>query len=226
MIIVDKKIDDEILNNLKNLDDILFTTENNNLPSPVNTHPDMLIRALEDNDLIVDKDNYQYYKSSLFGYDVMKSESSLKGKYPEDISLNFCKFKNYIIHNLKYTDKKILKYYKDRNFNFIDVKQGYTKCNIVVGKNSLITSDTDIYNKLNRIFNILLIEHKQIILDGYNYGFIGGCSGLINGTLYFTGDIKSHSDGQRIKEFLKLNNEKYGILSNGNLKDYGSILQI
>ncbi len=226
MIIVDKKINEEILHKLKLLDDVLLTKANDNLQKPINSHPDMLVRALEDSDVIVDRDNYDYYKSVLPDYNVIESNSFLMEKYPGDIALNFCKFKNHIIHNLKYTDKKVLQYYRDRNFEFIDVKQGYTKCNIVVGKDILITSDRDIYNKLKAKFKILLIEHKQIVLAGYDYGFIGGCSGLVNDVLYFTGDIQNHSDGQKIIEFLKLNNQKYEVLSTDKLQDYGSILEI
>ncbi|MDO5040988.1 MAG: hypothetical protein Q4D95_02750 [Peptoniphilus sp.] len=226
MIVVDKKINKEILCKLKLLDEVLLTAENNNLQRPINSHPDMLVRALEDKDVIVDRENYQYYKSALQGYNVIKSDTTLRAKYPGDIALNFCKFKNHIIHNLKYTDKKVLEYYSKRNYEFVDVKQGYTKCNIVVGENTLITSDRDIYDKLKGIFNILLIRHKEVILEGYEYGFIGGASGIIKGVLYFTGDIKKHSNGQKIAEFLNAHGEKYKMLSTGKLTDYGSVLEL
>ncbi|WP_138159181.1 DUF6873 family GME fold protein [Peptoniphilus catoniae] len=227
MIILDKNIDKEILKELKKLNkEIIFTEENKALMPGINTHPDILIRPLEGKDIIVDRDNLSYYKKLLENYNIIPSEKSLKRSYPYDVALNFVLYKGYLIHNLSFTDRQVIDYCKKRNYKFIDVKQGYTKCNIVVGKNSLITSDKDIYEKLKEEFNVLLIKHKNIDLKGFNYGFIGGASGLIDDVLYFTGDFLIHPCGKEINSFLNENREEFKILSKNKLVDYGSILNI
>ena len=224
-LIINNETDNNIIRNLEKLNiDIIKTVNNDNLLYPLRAHPDMLIHVLPNGNIIADRDNFLYYENKLKNFKVIKSEKSLSSEYPNDIVLNGVCFKNLFIHNLKYTDKNLLDYYRENGYELIDVKQGYTKCNIAVGKNVLITSDMDIYEKVKSHANILLIDHKQIKLEGFNYGFIGGASGLINDTLYFTGSLKSHSSYNKIIDFLNENNEKYSFLSNNDIIDYGSII--
>lgn len=226
-VIVSSEIDSEIIKNIENLGVKVYKTKNNkNLLSPLQAHPDMLIHILPNGNIVADRDNYDYYKKLWPDRIVFKSEKSLNAKYPQDISLNGVAFKNYFIHNLEHTDKTLYEYYKNKGYDLINVKQGYTKCNITLGKNVLITSDSDIYNKLNNKVKILLIDHKQIILKGFNYGFIGGASGYFNDKIYFTGNLKKHSSFNKIIKFLNENNEEYDFLSKKEIEDFGSILKI
>ncbi|EFI42224.1 MULTISPECIES: DUF6873 family GME fold protein [Peptoniphilus] len=226
-LVVDKNINSKLKNKLLKMGyELIYTTENKKLLDGINCHPDMLLRPLENRDIICDKENIDYYKKYFEGYNLIETEKILDKKYPLDVALNFVTYNGYFIHNLSYTDKKVINYYKDRNYKFINVRQGYTKCNILIGKNSLITSDDNIYNKLKEIFNILLIEHGQIVLRGFNYGFIGGASGFLDNKIMFTGDFKNHSSYKKMIEFLERNNEEYVILTDEPIEDYGSILEI
>ncbi|SHG97221.1 hypothetical protein SAMN02745245_00194 [Anaerosphaera aminiphila DSM 21120] len=226
-VIVDCKISDNIKNALINKDlKLFYTKQNKALLEPINSHPDMLVRQLSKRELICDKSNLSYYKSIFNDYDVLPTTNYLEEKYPRDIVLNYVVFKNYFIHNLNFTDKYVLNAYKKRNYKFINVTQGYTKCSVIVGENSLITSDKIIYDKLKNLENILLIDHKQIILKGFDYGFIGGTSGLVNGEILFTGSLKKHSSYREIINFLELNNEKYYFLTDEDIVDFGSIIEI
>lgn len=226
-ILINYNTNREIEKSLENLNFKIYkTTPNKNLLEPLEAHPDLLLHNLPNGDLVVDRDNYEYYKNLFDDYNIIKSSSSLDCKYPKDISLNASVFKNLFIHNLKYTDEKLLDYYSKNGYKLINVRQGYTKCNISIGKNVLITSDRDIYEKVRKFEKILLIDHKQIILTGFNYGFIGGASGLIDDTLYFTGSLEKHSSYNKIIEFLEENNEKYDFLSKSDIIDYGSILSL
>ena len=67
-----------------------------------------------------------------------------------------------LIHNLNFTDKKILDYCKDKKT--INVKQGYTKCSILpVKEKAIITNDKGIYDTLkNEDFDILLLPFGDI----------------------------------------------------------------
>lgn len=224
-LLINRDTKEEIVKNLKKFNiEIVLTKENTNILKPLSNHPDMLVHYLPNGDLVVERDNYDYYLENFKNFNIIKSEKSLDSKYPKDISLNGANFKNLFIHNLKYTDKNLLDYYSKNNYKLINVKQGYTKCNLLIGKNVLITSDRDIYNKVRDFEKILLIDHKQINLPGFNYGFIGGTSGLVNEKILFTGSLKNHSSCEDILEFLDKNNEDYVFLSEDDIIDYGSIL--
>lgn len=225
MIVVDYYADKEIVDSLKKIDRVLLTKPSKLIYEGINGHPDLLIRQLDKELIAVDENSIKYYKDYFKNYKLIPI-SSIKSPYPNHIKLNYVVFKNYFIHNLKYTDKKILNFYKEKNYEFIDVKQGYTKCNIVVGKNSLITSDNDIYIKLKDKFPTLLIDHKQIKLKNFNYGFIGGTSGLINDILYFTGRLERHSSYKKILRFLDKNKEDYKFLTDKEIVDVGSLMQM
>lgn len=226
-LIVDCRINEEIKYNLETKGyTLIYTKPNKDILYPFNSHPDMLIRQLSSNDFICDRDNISYYRAFLKEYNLIPTLNNLKRNYPEDIALNYLVFKNLFIHKLSATDGNILNYYKNKGYTLIDVTQGYTKCNVAVGKNSLITSDRIIYEKLKKYVSILLIDHKQIKLKNFNYGFIGGASGFINGELVFTGSLKSHSSYEKIVKFLDINDEKYSFLSYNEIEDFGSIFEV
>ena len=70
-----------------------------------------------------------------------EGEEEVGYEYPEDVKYNICQIGNNIIHDFKYTDKRILKYITNqKNLKQIPVHQGYSKCNIVA------TSEKILYN--------------------------------------------------------------------------------
>ena len=51
--------------------------------------------------------------------------------------------------------------------------------------------------------DVLVISSGNIVLEGYDYGFIGGASGKLNDeSVIFFGNIKKHPDYRAIKAFL------------------------
>ena len=64
-------------------------------------------------------------------------------------------------------------------------------------------------------------------IDKYDYGFIGGCCGLIDkDLLLFNGDLSMHSDFDKIKNFLYYNGVSYIDIKGKALTDIGSIIPI
>ena len=111
----------------------------------------------------------------------------------------------------------------------INVKQGYCKCSIcIVDDNSIITSDEGIYKEVIKYgIDCLLIQKGHIDLFELDYGFIGGCSGLISDkTLMFFGDIKKHPDYNKINTFVSSKNKTIISLSDENLLDLGSLIPL
>lgn len=229
-IIVDKNADKKIF----------FALDKMNMPfcksfdmpmlyKPVNTHPDMQIHFVDGKTAVAAPASFEYYRSCLPKYiELLKGSADPGGTYPGDCAYNVVRMGKNIIGNLKYTDPVILNFYELRGYNFINVKQGYTKCSLcIVDENSAITEDEGLYKTLNSAkIDVLKIERGGVRLDGFDYGFIGGASGLISeNKLAFFGDISKHSDYESIKKFIKTKKVDIIQLSSTNLADYGSIIK-
>ncbi|AVP53946.1 hypothetical protein C3B72_01970 [Clostridium tetani] len=193
----------------------------------ISGHPDILIHVLDEKNLILHKDIDKEFIKKLknLNFNIKLSKNSLSSSYPMNIGLNAVNLSNVFIHNLKYTDPVLIENVKDKNL--INVKQGYTKCSVaVVSDNAIITSDKIIAQKAKEVsIDVLLIPPGDIILPGLDYGFIGGCCGLIEKDLMaFFGDLNYFNYGNEIKEFLYKHNVKPIYLRKGKLIDRGSIL--
>lgn len=230
--LVDKRITLKMENALKDKNiKLIKTIDCKDTYDAIKYHPDISICKLNDNNIVVAPNVYEYYKNKLnhYNFNVIKGESYVSNKYPFNIQYNVAIFGKYAIHNFKYTDKNILEYIEKNNIKKINVNQGYSKCSIcIVDENSIITSDNGIYNECIK-YNIdcLLIRQGYIDLFNMDYGFIGGCSGLLcNDELSFYGDIKKHPDYKKIFHFVKSKNKKIISLSDENLLDLGSIIPL
>lgn len=80
---------------------------------------------------------------------------------------------------------------------------------MIVNLNVIIIFDKGIYKKvIENGIDSLFILLGFIKLEEFNYGFIGGCGGLIsNNFMVFNGDILMYLDYLSIKNFFK----KYNI---------------
>lgn len=229
---VDYRISVEEHKNLsKYVDKIILVPKNTNLYPAINGHPDIQLTLINEQDisLIVSKDVDKSFIDVINNLDVSfeYSTNSLKSNYPFDIPLNCLFMKNFFIHTLDNSDKKLLDLSKNK-IN-INVNQGYTKCStVIVNERALITSDKGIYNKLSSYdFDILLINPGNIELPGLDYGFIGGCTGLIEeNKLAFYGNLDFHPQGNEIKKFLAKHHVEPVYLYNGPLIDRGSIFTL
>lgn len=221
-VIIAENFPEESAKKLEKYGRVLRTKKNKKVMEGLNTHPDILVHPLPNGDIVVDRDNFMYY-DMLLRRTVIKSESYLDEKYPSDVPLNAFTFKNYFVHNLKFTDKRLLEYYKENGYELIDIKQGYSKCTTLVTEDFLITSDGGTYEKLKDIMPIYRINHKEIKLENFNYGFIGGASGSLGKKIFLTGNIKEHSSYEEIMRIINKYGYEVEILSDNPIEDYGSI---
>ena len=218
------------INSLKNLGyEVLKVPKSEELYDAINGHVDIQLNILDKNNktIIINKNITNSFKEILNSKKIkfIESDSTLSSKYPENIPLNAYITDNYLIHNLKYTDKKILDYCKNKNN--INIKQGYAKCSILpIKENVFITNDNGIYNKLkDESFDILLVPFGDIELPGFNYGFIGGVGGMISDDcIAFFGSLENYSFGNEVKKFLYKHDIKPIYLSNTKLIDRGSLM--
>ena len=225
---VDYRTTENEINSLKKLNyDVLKIPKDNNLYEAINGHTDIQLNILNKHTLIINKNINCSFKELLKikNINFIESDSTLSSKYPNNVSLNAYITDNYLIHNLKFTDKKILEYCKNKKT--INVNQGYSKCSILpLREKAIITNDIGIYNTLkNENFDILLLPFGDIELAGFNYGFIGGVGGMIsNDSMAFFGSLDNYAFGNEVKKFLYKYDIKPIYLSNTKLIDRGSLL--
>lgn len=160
--------------------------------------------------------------------DIFVGDTSEIGfKYPENICFNAVCLDKYFIHNLKYTSPTLLREAKNRGLNLINVKQGYTKCNIVaVDGNSVVTSDDGIFKTLSNYsdINVLKIQQGFVKLEGFEYGFLGGASGRVGNEIVFNGNLSNHPDFAAICKFIQSRGLNLKYFPEYELEDIGSII--
>ncbi|KAJ50748.1 hypothetical protein CTM_16342 [Clostridium tetanomorphum DSM 665] len=229
-IIVDYRIESEEQTNLLKLGyKILKCPHSDSLYETVCGHPDMLMHIIDDKNIIVHKNMEIEFINTLksLNYNVLLSFSELTDKYPYDIILNAVSLKNFFMHNIKYTDKFLLE--KVNHKKIISVNQGYTKCSTAIIKNeAIITSDKMIASVMSKEnIDVLLLPPGDIILPGLDYGFIGGCCGMIEENIIaFYGNLNHYIYGTEVMNFLYKHNVKPVFLREGKLVDRGSIYTI
>lgn len=194
-------------------------------------HPDIVVHPVGDNKLVVAPNVFDELKPVLSkkGFALTKGETWLYRNYPQNIAYNVLRVGSLAFHNTKYTDKALLKEFEKQNIHLIHINQGYTKCSAcVVNQNAIITSDRKLAKaaEANGI-ECLLIKPGGIFLEGMDYGFIGGSTGLLSQNIMaFTGSLDNIQDNYQIVDFLKRMGITVKILSTKQIFDIGSILPL
>lgn len=201
-----------------------------NLYDAISSHPDIQIFVLNKNKLIVQNQINENLLEKLrsVGKEIHFSQKTLSNKYPHDIILNCFILGELFVHNLRYTDSKIIELLPD-SIKKINVNQGYSKCSTaIINDKAIITSDPSIANALSlEKVDVLYLPPGDIILEGMNYGFIGGSCGLLDEkNIAFFGNLDKYMYGNEVKDFLQKHNVNWHYLSDGKLIDRGSILML
>lgn len=208
--------------------EVVNVIENPFLDIPVSCHADILGIYVGKSTFLADKHQIELCKFIEDNNGKSVIIENIKSPYPTDCLLNFADIGDYIICNKSILTEDIAEILPDKPI--IDVKQGYSKCSVCICKhNTIITDDISVYNAVLQYDNInsLLIEKGSVNIDKYDYGFIGGCCGLIDkNTLLFNGDLSLHSDFDKIKNFLYDNDINYIDIKGKPLTDIGSIIPI
>lgn len=198
------------------------------LDKPVCAHPDMVLFKIGRKEFICAPNVYDEYKKLLsdFGVKLICGKKELKSNYPEDIAYNVLKTDNFALGNFSHTDETIINFLDKEKIKMINVKQGYSKCSVCSFSNGAITADCGIYSALkNNDVDALKIPCGEILLPGYNYGFIGGASGENEqGEIFFFGNIKKTSFGKEILNFLWAKGKTVHQIENTKLTDVGTIM--
>ncbi len=226
--IVDKTMPSSMLEKLNTIGNVHLSTVAKGVDSSLSTHPDLQIHFVDDCTAVCGCGLSDYYKALLTDrIEILEGNSKVGNTYPENCAYNIVRLGDFVICNTKISDKKILEIYKKQNKTIIHVNQGYTKCSICpIDKDIFITEDIGIYNTINgnKKLKSVLIPRLNVRLDGFDYGFIGGATGIYGNTLLLCGKIPDTKEGEVLLSFLTKNHIKYIELSSDSLYDYGSIL--
>ena len=204
-----------------------------NLPEPVASHPDMLLFFAPDVIFCTES----YYKiatreldeiSLAYGAPIRYIDKECGNVYPNDVLLNTLPIGKYLICNTKTVADELL----NLGLEVCHVNQGYTKCaSLPLGEQAIITADPTVAKcAKERGIDVLQIQEGHISLPGYGHGFIGGCASFApradTSTVFFCGDVSTHPDAPKMKDFCKKHKFEVINLFQNPLCDTGTIFMI
>lgn len=230
--VVDGRIHKNMEKRLYKLDIKIIKTEKiQGACEAVSYHPDIMLHHLGLNRIMVapNINNKIIYELEDNGFQIIPGKSYIKGTYPYDVAYNATRLGSCLICNLNYTDEILLENARKLNLKLLNINQGYSKCSIcVVNERAIITSDKGINKVLTAEgIDCCLIKEGQIVLEGMNYGFIGGAAGLVSQIeLVFFGDISKHSDYEKLNRFLIKYEKKHLNLSENIVNDFGTLIPL
>ena len=205
---------------------IIPSLQLNHLSGPVSCHPDLSLCKIG-NTYIAEKTVYEYYKQKLSESRVICGETVLGSHYPFDVAYNVLISGKTAFANFQYTDRVVKQELKKQNFKLININQGYANCAAAELAGGIITADPSLLGACAKEhIDALKIPPGDVVLPGYDYGFIGGASGFAHGRLLFFGDISKHRSFHDIKRFAKMKGVELKDMKDFPLTDVGTIIGI
>ena len=176
------------------------------LSTPVASHPDMLIARLG-NDIITTADYIDraaYVFSDIREYAphvrIHVTDERYSTKYPDDAILNVLALGKKLFLKKNSVSKTLLSIAESLGYEIINTNQGYPACTVLqLTDSDAITADRGLALTLMEWgASVTIIKNGGITLPPYEYGFIGGASGVFDKTVYFLGDVMKLPDGEKI----------------------------
>ena len=222
--IVDSRIPQEAKRNLHSFDILELETSGLTYPA-ISGHPDIFFCPTP-RILVVSPNLPEKYYSILSDHSVpfVKGHPASGIRYPASVRFNAAINEKYLVHRLEYTDPVILE--NCHYLKKIAVKQGYTRCNLLLLKEDhYITSDRGIAKALEEHdLKGILVSPEGIILPGFPNGFIGGAMGVSGDRVFITGSLDHFPEGRKVREFIERLGFSVVEVYNGPLVDGGGIL--
>ena len=226
IIFVSELADRTFIDYLKTRGYVILVPKDERFESRTSSHPDLVISIIDDT-LIIDKNAHVdiFNQLDVLGVPYVLGNSKLSAIYPQDIAYNAVITKDFLIHNLNYTNPLLILHSAYTKKKLIKVKQGYTKCStVVVDDNTVITADQGIYKAVKDWMKVLVIQPGHVLLGEDFNGFLGGASAGFEDMIVFHGDLSKHPDFLRIAEFLEVSHKGLLYFKDFPLTDIGSVL--
>ncbi len=210
---------------LQFVDSLIFTAPEPAVEQALSCHADLSACPMPNKKILISKSQLNLKdKLNSLGFCVIMHDDVMS-PYPKDCKLNFISTHQYSIFNSNILNSSIF----HNSIKNITTKQGYIKCSVApVASNAILTDDSSIAKAAEKQgIDVCFVTKGDILLPGYNYGFIGGCCGkLSESQLAFCGNVESHRDYKKIIDFLKRYNVTAINLSNSQLTDVGSLIPL
>lgn len=213
---------------LKDLGTVLEVTAHKDVDTAIASHPDIQLVNVK-GQLFVAPNMSPQIQSFLSSekYPFNWGDTTLKSLYPGDIPYNIVVLDQYLLHHIKYTDKKVLELADSLGLKPVHVEQGYSKCStVVITGNAIITSDMGIEKAVRDLdVDCLLVREGFVALYPFQYGFLGGASGRVGDGLVWNGSLEGHPDREAIRGFVQSKGIKNIEFEGMPLVDIGSIIE-
>ena len=227
--LIGEQYTDEI-NELKELGiECLLLNKSLLLDDEISCHADISAFNFGNGQVLLNKGSIGEAEPEKLGLTPIFYNKSIRSPYPYDVPLNIAYTGKHIICNSKHTAKEIIDFADSNNIEIINTKQGYSKCNLcIISDNAVITEDSGLASLLNIYqYDVLLISSGDVYLSETHHGFLGGASSKISSDkMYFSGNLSSHRDYEKIIKFLELYNIQPIYNKSRKLTDFGGIIQL
>ncbi len=213
------------INKLKRYVDEVFCFKSTGVTyNSISSHPDIFI--YQDNGNIMLAPNTPYDLKSFLKSNNIQFETGNKliGESLEDsVPYNCVSTDKYFIHKKGFSDEKIIKANKEKDF--INIPQAYTRCSLIsIDNEHYISSDKGIIKASEKKdLNCFYFSPEEITIVDHKNGFFGGTCGLINKKIFFIGNIDLHKDGKKLRKYLDSLKIEIICLSDAHLYDGGGI---
>lgn len=207
--------------------DVFWLPNNAALDKRLAGHADLSVFVCKKRSVVASK----LYSSNIVNYLTNREYKTVSSgrqgpTYPTDAGLCVCWTGRYTIYSPRTADPAVLELIGGVP---VRVSQGYTKCAaFVVDDHSIVTADAGVSRAAKTAgMDVLDIAPGHIALDGYEYGFIGGASFIIDEeTVAFTGTLDEHPDKDRILTFLAEHGKRPVFLTEGPIFDIGGAISV
>lgn len=219
----------EIIDNLKKMGiEPVFIPKTDRVDRPLAGHPDIQI-FVHDNRVFCHPDISATFITRIERHaDVTLCSTPLSRAYPADVVYNIASAGPWAFRHPAGSDPLVEEYLRSRSIAAVGVSQGYAKCStLIVDDTSIITADASIHRAAtSRGIGSLLISAGHIDLPGYQYGFIGGATGLCENMVLCAGSLSRHPDYGMIEDFVVERHKKIVPLGRMAAVDLGTIFVV
>jgi len=221
--IIDARAPQKAIKTLQQYCDVFLLRSENITYDAISCHPDIFIFQGK-NELIIAPNTPEDLIATLHqkGVSFTFGNSEVGKELENSTYYNCIKTHSHIFHKQGFTDKVILESTKN---NIINLPQAYTRCSMIaLNEKAFITSDKGIEKVLMQNgFECFYVNPSTIHLPPYKHGFIGGCMGLWNNSLFIIGNLQTLENGNELRQFIQQQKLEIVELYNGNLYDGGGI---
>ena len=205
-------------------EDVLIVEKDPVLPEPLASHADLQVFPAGDTVFVNGRQEKLAKELKSRGFNV-ETVDNIGNAYPADCRLNGFLLGDRIVGNGRCLSRSLTE-----RFALLEVKQGYAKCSsIVIGTDIVFTDDPSIFQRLNREEGIdcRCFPQNEILLEGYDKGFLGGCCGFISDhELLFSGDPARLSNGGELLDALEEKGLEAIRLGGEVPRDFGGIVRL